>query len=206
MGITIHYRGWLKSPKLIEEVCEKLAKIAKSMEWEYTLLVEDFNKPNTAKLEHRDDGIAITGHLPLKGIQLKIHKECDSFNIFFDKNGVLQDMVQMTTNHSENDEEGSYIHVKTQFAPLGIHIAIIQLLKYLNENYFDRFEVIDEGEYWQTEDEDLLKQKMTYLSDKMEAVSHALESAGDEFKYCDSDKALAAKIEEILKDQLIKVH
>jgi hypothetical protein len=206
MGITIHYRGQLKSPKLIEQVCLKLKEIAKLMEWEYTLLDEDFNKPKTAKLKHRDDGLSITGHLPLKGIQLKIHKECDPFSILFNKNGVLQDIVQMTTDNSENDEETSYIHVKTQYAPLEMHIAIIQLLKYLNEYYFDSLEVIDEGEYWKTENEDLLKQKMKYLSEKMEAVSQALESADDEFKYCDSDKALAAKIEEILKDQLTKMH
>jgi hypothetical protein len=201
MGITIHYRGQLKSPELIGQVCSKLEEMAKLMGWEYKLFDKNLNRPNTAKLDHSGNSPVITGQLPLKGIQLNIHKDCESFSLFFDKHGILHDIIQMATDNSEKDEKTSYLHVKTQFAPLEVHIAIIRLLKYLHENFFNFLEVIDEGEYWQTEDESLLQQKMNCLSEKIKTVSQAIDSAKDEYKYCDSDKALAAKIEEILQEK-----
>jgi hypothetical protein len=38
MGITIHYRGQLKSPELIGQVCSKLEEMATLMEWEHNPL------------------------------------------------------------------------------------------------------------------------------------------------------------------------
>ncbi len=94
MGITIHYRGQLKSPELIGPVCSKLEEMAKLMEWEYKLFDENLSRPNTAKLDHSGNGPVITGHLPLKGIQLTIHKNCESFSLLFDKHGILHDIIQ----------------------------------------------------------------------------------------------------------------
>lgn len=204
MGITIHYQGKLKSPELISEVCRELKKIAQSMDWEYTILDEDFNKPNTAKLEVRENGCHITGHLPLKGIQLNLHKGCPSFTLYFDANGILREVIQMVQQETGKEDMPAYVSVKTQYAPPDIHIAIIKLLKHLQNKYFSELTVVDEGEYWETGNKSLLIEKMEFLADKIESFAQALSEIKEDFKDCDSDIAIAAKLEEILKNKFCK--
>jgi hypothetical protein len=178
MGITIGYRGQLKSPELIDKICRALKEIANLMEWEYTILDEDFDKPPDIKLEVNENGCEIAGHPALKGIDLNVRKDCSSFSFFFDLNGILRDPVQMPDETDEN-EDLPFSFVKTQFASPEIHIIIVKLLRYLKEKYFQRFEVIDEGKYWETGDEDLLAEKMEFLSKKMDAFAQALDNCTD---------------------------
>jgi hypothetical protein len=199
MGITIAYRGQLKSPALIDKICRELKEIANLLEWEYTLLDEDFDKPTDIKLEVRENGCEIVGHLALKGIDLNVHKDCSSLSFFFDLNGILRDPFQMTEESNEN-EDLPFSFVKTQFASPGIHIIIVKLLRYLKEKYFQRFEVIDEGKYWETADEDLLKEKMEFLSQKMNALAQALENSWIEIEPGDSDLDILVKLEKILRE------
>lgn len=200
MGITILYRGKLKSPDLIDTMSKELSKIANLMEWDYTILDEDFKKPTDIKLEVRENGCEIVGHLALKGINLNVHKDCSSLSFLFDLNGILRDPVQMAREQAVENETPPFSFVKTQFAPPDIHITLIKLLRYLKRKYFQTFEVIDEGKYWETGDEDLLKEKMEFLSQKMDAVSQALENSWIELEPGDSDLDIIVKIEKILRE------
>ena len=199
MGITIAYRGQLKSPALIDKICLELKEIANLLEWEYTILDEDFDRPTDIKLEVKENGCEIVGHLALKGIDLNVHKDCSSLSFFFDLNGILRDPVQMTEESNEN-EDLPFSFVKTQFASPGIHIIIVKLLRYLKEKYFQRFEVIDEGKYWETGDKDLLKEKMEFLSQKMNALAQALKNSWIEIEPGDSDLDILVKLEKILRE------
>jgi hypothetical protein len=199
MGITIAYRGQLKSPELIDKICRELKEIANLMEWEYTILDEDFDKPTDIKLEVNEKGCEIVGHLALKGIDLNVHKDCSSLSFFFDLNGILSDPIQMAEEPVEN-EDLPFNFVKTQFASPGIHIIIIKLLRYLDRKYFQKFEVIDEGNYWETGDKDLLKEKMEFLSKKMDAFAQALDNSWIEIEAGDSDLDILVKIEKILRE------
>ncbi len=201
MGITIHYKGTLKSAKNIAPLCEELADIAKTMEWDYTILDEDLDQPNTAELVHRENDAEIVGNLPLKGISLSIHKNCEGLQLFFDKHGILRDPVQMAFSQG-HDEAPSFLFVKTQFSPPDVHITIIKLLKYLFKKYFAEFEVYDEGDYWETEDENILRDKLDFLEKKMDQVVQILENAGDELADADSPESLADKIEKLLLKKL----
>lgn len=197
MGVTIQYQGQLKSPELIGTFCSELKKVAHMMEWDYTILDEDFDKPTDIKLEVNENGCEIVGHLALKGINLNMHKDC-SLSFFFDLNGILRDPIQMVEETVENEEP--FCFVKTQFASPEIHMTIIKLLRFLKRKYFQRLEVIDEGEYWETGNEDLLKEKMGFLSQKMDAFAQALENSRIETEPGDSDLDLIVKIEKILRE------
>jgi uncharacterized protein YsxB (DUF464 family) len=68
-------------------------------------------------------------------------------------------------------EEQPYLYmlsVKTQFSSPLIHATIIQLFRHIIQKYLTHFELSDEGEYWETNDETVLKQnfeKYTALLD-----------------------------------------
>ncbi len=203
MGITIHYRGQLKSPDLIDTFCRELQAIANLMEWKYTVLDEDFEKPTDARLTHNEKGCEITGHLAIKGINLDVHKGCSDIGFFFDSNGILRDPVEMASRLPGETIENNdlpFSFVKTQYATPEIHITLIKLLRYLDEKYFQTFEVNDEGGYWETGDENALKEKMKFLDHKLNVVAKALEESWLPVEPGDTALDVLVKIEKVLRE------
>ena len=201
MGITIHYKGMLKDVDMIAPIVEELVDIAKTMEWEYAILDKNTAQTSALKLEQDEKSDKIIAKLPLKGISLSIHKKCEKLQLFFDKNGILRDPPQMEFSHV-HDEAPSFLFIKTQFAPLQVHITIIKLLKYLSKKYFSEFQVFDEGDYWETENENILRYKLISHAKKMDQVAQILENAEKELSDADSPESLADKIDKLLLKKL----
>ncbi len=202
MGITIHFKGKLNNPDLVNSVIDELDDISNIMNWEHVILNEDWDKPGTAKLKLHNNKIEITGHLPLKGIRIQMHPNCETFQIFFDKEGNLQDMIGMVLKlEGKLEPSSSYLSVKTQFAPSDIHISIIKLLKFLKKKYISDLKVTDEGEYWDTEDKNLLSQKISYLNEKMDMVEKIISSIQEELDKLPPEEAIKL-LERTLKNKL----
>ena len=126
MGVTIHYEGRLKSEEDYEEVIRIATNFATQNEMHYEL-VKEKNK-RLERIKEVSEWI-YTG--PVKGILLHPHEECERLNIEFDKDLYMQDRC------------------KTQFAGAETHIGIIELFRQL-ELHFDKFILVDEGEYYET--------------------------------------------------------
>lgn len=202
MGITVHYKGKIKDLHLVDDVIDELKDISEIMSWKYTVMNEDWEKPNTAEIVRHEDRIEITGHLPLKGIRINPHPDCESLSILFDKNGNLRDVLGMAINHKENkDSAAGFLSVKTQFAPPEIHVSIIKLLKYLKNKYIPVLEVIDEGRYWDTEDKNLLIEKISFLSKKMDQVEEIISSIQENLNKLPADEAIKL-LERTLREKL----
>ena len=200
MGLSIHYRGRLKSPELISSITDELTDICRSLGWETDCLDEDFSRENTAQLVHTEKGAEITGHLPLKGVGIAPGKGCERVSFFFDREGNLIPPITMATDGPVKGEL-PWDAVKTQFAPLDIHITIIKLFRYLKKKYFEIFEVEDEGSYWETGDEVLLRKKMEFLAGKIDAFGKMLSKADLGNDPNISPDKLADRIEELLRDR-----
>jgi hypothetical protein len=203
MGITIHFKGRLNKLQEINSVMDDLIDISETMQWKWTSLDEDWDKPASAKLSVTDLKAEISGHLPLKGVHINIHPDCESLQIYFDNEGNLQTPVGMVLLlEGKINPENSYTSVKTQFAPPDIHIAIIKLLKFLKNRYISDLKVFDEGEYWDTGDRDLLIEKIAVITKKMDMVEAALNSVVlQELKNL-SPEEMAKRLEEILRKKL----
>ncbi len=79
---------------------------------------------------------------------------------------------------SKDEQEKKYLYMlsaKTQFAGSTTHKLIVHLLKYLSKKYLNEFNVIDEGNYWETGDEILLEQTFEKYNYFLNAVGDALE-------------------------------
>ena len=200
MGLSIHYRGRLKTPDLITSITDELTDICLSLGWETSCLDEDFSIENTSELVHTEKGVKITGHLPLKGVGIAPGERCEGVSFFFDRDGNLIAPLTMAISGSVKDEL-PWAAVKTQFAPLEIHITIIKLFRYLKKKYFEIFEVSDEGSYWETGDDVLLRKKMDFLAGKINAVGKTLSEADIGNDPDISPQKLADRIEELLRDR-----
>ena len=200
MGLSIHYRGHLKNPDLISSITDELTDICLSLGWETSRLDEDFSRENTSRLVHTKEGARINGHLPLKGVGIAPGNGCEGVSFFFDREGNLIAPLTMAISGPVKGEL-PWAAVKTQYSPLDIHITIIKLFRYLKKKYFEIFEVKDEGSYWETGDEVLLRKKMEFLAGKIEAFGKMLSEVDVSIDPDISPHELADRIEELLRDR-----
>jgi hypothetical protein len=144
MGVTIHFEGKLSSPDNFQRVISIAISHAEEYNLPYVHIQEE-----RKLLERVRDEKSWDYEGPVKGIQLQPHYNTDPFILEFDENFYLQD------------------YCKTQFAPVNVHICLIELLKRI-EPFFETFEIKDEGEYWESGDVDLLQRNIDDCFDLIE--------------------------------------
>jgi hypothetical protein len=177
MGVTIHYRGRLDDLGQLARLCDEMADIARAMGWETTRLDDDWERPADARLRFTSKGAQIDGHLGLKGILLKPNVDAESLSFLFDRAGNLRSVMDVVSivDGTLNPED-AWVFVKTQFASPEVHAWIVGLLKYVKKRYVSDLQVSDEGQYWETGDIRILREKMEFLGKKIEQLSTALSS------------------------------
>lgn len=140
MGVTIHYRGRLRSAGDIQAHSDEAARIAASHRWQV--------------------------HRFADGVILGPHRGCEPLFLVFHDDGRL---------HGLFGDEWSFC--KTQFAPVEVHVQIVDLLRHLQERFYEDFEVIDDGEYWETGDLVRLTDHLRVTSAAIDSVAEALSEA-----------------------------
>ena len=172
--LTIHYSGFVKENKK-KELINELTDISKEINWEYTII---------------DDK-------KFFGIIINVHKNCEPLTILTDNDNKLVSLIALR-NDTAGDER-LYISVKTNFANTDTHISIIKLLKYIKKKYIPNLQVLDEGDYWQTEDKELLQEKFDFLLRKLDEITDTLEEESVPNDKTLSVNDLAKRIEDILR-------
>jgi hypothetical protein len=137
MGVTVHFRGKLKGDEAFTELVRCVTEIAAAE----TLLTETFENSEVKLLRVREDEEAWDYVGPTKGIVLYLHEDCEPVRLEFDRDLYIQEWV------------------KTQFAGVPTHLRLIKLLRVL-QVFFESFKVDDEGEFWETSDENVLAKHM----------------------------------------------
>lgn len=176
MGITIHYQGKINEISSIDKFINELIDISDELGWKNFII--DDNEIN------------------IKGIIISPPSECEPLSFLFDKTtGIIKDRIILAFDDM-GDDHYKYNHTKTQFAPIHVHITIIKLLKYLKKKYFSDLVVTDEGDYWDTENAELLQAKFDFLDEMINTVTGALSKT--EKIPGESIESLADRIEKVL--------
>lgn len=163
MGITIHYQGQIQNRAAIYQLIDEVEEIAKTQDWPYTILDEDWNLEPTARLESAEEpGIQIVGHTGLKGLRFTPHPESEPVWLFFDKSGILTTPFRVALDAEEGyPQRKTWISTKTKYADVTTHVKIINLFRYLKKRYFQDLKVRDESGFWDKEDLNRLKRYYT---------------------------------------------
>jgi len=163
MGITISYKGRLKSPQLIPELLKELEYLCQEMSWEF----HPFS----------DDDLNVTG------ASLHVHPDAESLDFYFDKTGRLINIAGQIIQKESGKLPEAYAEVmlyvsfcKTQFAGPLVHKMVIELLLYLRKKYFREMEIEDEGGYYPHRDETELLRRMQFLDSMINAFTRMLET------------------------------
>lgn len=180
MGITIHYQGKIDDKNKIPEMVDDLMDFAETAGWEYNI-------------------IDIHVEPSLSGIVLDRHPESESFPLTFDDTGELKLYFDyQDADGRKKTTEVQPLFVKTQFAGVETHITIIKLLQYIKKKYISNLKVDDEGEFWDTGDIKLLREKFAFLKKAIEKTK-ALFLNANLSEGVKSDEELLDRIETLLK-------
>ena len=106
--------------------------------------------------------------------------------------------MDLVSDQVETTEYSYFNSTKTQFMAIETHVWIIGLLRYLKKHYFSDLSVRDEGDYWETENLETLKEKKDFLQSKINQLGNALETAEPLPEGLSIDE-LIARIEAITK-------
>jgi hypothetical protein len=169
MGLSFHYSGKIKDEHLINELVGEVADIADSLHWDRVI----FGNGSLGKFngnfiyDEKFSGISISP------------PECEPVFLCFRKDGNLynpvsyqfykEDPVQFPIGFTTT------LSVKTHYAGIEIHKILIKLFRHLGKKYLLDLKIVDEGNYWETDDEEVLKQQFRLYDDMVESFAIALE-------------------------------
>ena len=148
MGLSFHYKGALKNPTLLKKMIEEVADISQANQWKFHVFEEAF--PNHAfTVDSYTDSIYGICFSP---------PNCEVVCLTFLSNGKMCAFYNFEPSKvSINEPDDNYLSVKTQFAGPEIHKQLINIFDYINKKYFENFDLTDEGNYWETKNDQLLK-------------------------------------------------
>ncbi len=180
MGLSIHYSGSFKNGASLSEMIEEVKDIAEVYKWKYAIYEEQFSENTFDKNSYNQHIYGISFTPP----------NCETISLSFLSNGKMSSPDHLEFfGKSVNKSEQNYLYslsVKTQYAGVEVHKIIIHLFQYLDKKYFQDFNVIDEGKYWETRDEKLLQKIFIRYTDLLQNFSSAIESypmnAGEKFE------------------------
>jgi hypothetical protein len=170
MGLSIHYSEKFKQGASLLEMIAEVKDLAESFKWKYHIFEKQFPKDSLGKPDYENELYGICFSPP----------ECEPIFLCFLSNGILSSPIDIQFNsvyaEKPNTEYLGLISTKTQFAGIEIHKKIIHLLGYLNNKYFENFKLTDEGQYWETRNEQVLKEIFNRYDNLMDLFALGLEN------------------------------
>ena len=102
---------------------------------------------------------------------------CETVSFTFLSNGRMSSVVNLQAfgGDEKNMDYVYKVFTKTQYAGAEMHKLLIHLFRHLSKKYFTNFELIDEGQYWETGDEKLLEEIFQRYTDMINSFTSSLE-------------------------------
>ena len=156
MGLSIHYSGYIQKRELLNALIEEVQDICETLEWHTHIFDDDEIKGISFAPEGSESVFLTFNHEGRTLSPLNIlNKE------IYDDIRIPKETIFTTST-------------KTQYAGAEAHIAIIKLLKHLSKKYLKDFTLNDEGNYWETGDEKILRQQFSRYEAGMDLFCEAL--------------------------------
>lgn len=168
MGLIIHYKGKLQNANDLKSLIDDVKDVAVAEKWDYFVFEEQFENNSFSEIIDKEN---------LFGIMISPPK-CDPFCISFLSNGKMSGIINFNVMQKQGEINKDLIYAvfsKTQYSGYENHKKIILLLDYVNKKYLVDFECVDDGCFWETRDEELLKATFEKYNNLMNSFSSSLE-------------------------------
>ncbi|HNW70245.1 MAG TPA: hypothetical protein PKI01_07575 [Bacteroidales bacterium] len=168
MGLSIHYSGSFNPAASLQELIEEVRDIAQVYKWKFYIYETTFPEQNDSQ-QYNDKVFGICFIPP----------ECEPVSIEFLSNKKMSTVINLKLfGNSENQDYQKYLYqvsVKTQYAGPAVHMVIVKIFRYLSTKYFLNFQMFDEANYWETGDENVLKEMFARYNKLLDMFCDGLE-------------------------------
>lgn len=169
MGLSIHYRGSLLNKASLPALVEEVKDIAIIHQWPFEVYDCEFPLYRFGRKKYSNT---------LYGIRFT-PPECETVSLCFLSNGRLVSFYSWLLYIKSLGKDHSWLQgaasVKTQYAGENVHKMVIHLLDHVSKKYFRHFALMDEGQYWETRDENLLHQNFAVLNGLIKSVGTVMQ-------------------------------
>lgn len=184
MGITIHYRGTINDLDRIEEFEDRVIDMALEIGagvriWRST---SDHDRSRV-----------------VRGLILDVVPGQDTSSLLVSPEGWLVPLVAI-----EEAENGTLCgppdcFVKTQYGAIEGHVALVELLSYMQKEFFLDLEVDDEGDYWTSRDLARLSAKFSQVRSITDSLTQSLSEFALSAEAAEDPQIVASRIERVAK-------
>ena len=168
MGLSIHYSGRLKEAVTLPKLIEDVKDVAIVEKWDYFVFENEFEN------QQFSDEIIIKN---LYGIMIT-PPNCESLCFTFLTNGKMSGILNYAVLQMDGkiNENLTYsVAANTQYSGFENHKKIILLLDFIEKKYLENFTCVDDGNYWETRDEELLKETFIRYTNLINSFSSSIE-------------------------------
>jgi hypothetical protein len=182
MGITIHYRGSLADLTRVDDFEDRVIDLALALG----------GNPRLWRSADEQDPSRM-----VRGLFLDLAPGQETVNLLISPEGWLIGLVDIEDAERGKLDEKPWCFVKTQYGPIEGHVALVELLTALKNEFMPDLEVSDEGGYWEHRDFAELKQKTEFLGKAIRMLGDAI--AGDRLspEAAEDPEILATRIERL---------
>jgi len=170
MGLSIHYSGRFNSSACLRDMVDEITDIVNTFRWPFEVYRSEFPTLNFSE-EHDENFYGMSFTPP----------GCETVFLCFLSNGRMTSPLSVQFfKHSQDPEERQlmyYLSVKTQYAGIDVHRTIIRLFRHIRQNYLTEFEMVDEGKFWETNDEAVLKDMFERYDSIINELRNAFENS-----------------------------
>ena len=205
MGIKIQYRGRIDNISDVSHLSNEIEEFAMILGWESRRWEENWHLPNSAALEKKSDKIELTGHVPIRGVSLIPHPDCEPLFLTFKSDGFLaSSMLMVMMADSEIDSDDLWLSTKTMYSSVEIHAALIRLLKFVKSKYISNLEVKDDGHFWDNEKMYKLRERFLIFGKAFDSIPDTLNLISKKDLKNRTPEEIADFIEDIIKKKFRK--
>ena len=182
MGITVSYRGRIAEFDRIEDFEDRVLD-----------LVLDLG--GTAQIWRSS-----ADHDPkrmVRGVLAHIDPGQETTSLLIAPEGWLVGLIEIEDAERGVHKEPPWCFVKTQFGPVEAHVALIEMLTALKQEFFPDLEVHDEGGYWETRDLAELTRRHSFLKAAIDGMAEGLQQYGLSAEAAEDPEILVERIKRI---------
>ena len=182
MGVSIHYSGRITDKNKLPQLIDEVEEIASVHNWKYNIYEQKFPVNETINLSDHHDGklygIDFTpeGSEPVSICFLSNGRMSSIMQLFCrgeykeektivissanvtDQGELEIQQKEETLTAADYNKFLCMCSTKTQYAGSEMHAMIIGVLRYVSKQYLSDFNLVDESQFWETNDKVLLKE------------------------------------------------
>ena len=184
MGIAIFYRGSLGDLDRVEDFEDRALDLALELGGQARIWrTSSDNDPRRM----------------VRGVVLNLYPGQETTSLLIAPEGWLINLCEIEEAEKGQLAGPPWCCVKTQFGPIEGHVALVEMLAALKQEFLLDLEVRDEGEYWETRDLARLTTKIGYVQAAIDGLAEGLNRYGLNHEAAEDQEILVARIERIAR-------